>query len=99
MPPIFERIYATVARIPSGRVATYGDIALHLGMPQGARTVGWAMRQCPHGLPWHRVINAQGKSSLRGEARDRQYALLAEEGVVAEIGGRIDLEQYRWQEI
>ena len=99
MPPIFERIYATVARIPSGRVATYGDIALHLGMPQGARTVGWAMRKCPHGLPWHRVINAQGKSSLRGEGRELQYALLAKEGVVAGIGGRIDLEQYRWQEI
>jgi methylated-DNA-protein-cysteine methyltransferase related protein len=99
MPPLFDRIYATVARIPPGHVSTYGDIALHLGMPHGARTVGWAMRQCPGGLPWHRVVNAQGKSSLHGEGRDLQYALLAEEGVIAGMSGRIDLDRYRWQEI
>ncbi len=99
MSSTFGRIHATVARIPPGCVATYGDIALHLGMPHGARTVGWAMRQCPQGLPWHRVINAEGKSSLRGKSRERQYTLLAQEGVVTDRRGRIDLEQYRWQEI
>ena len=57
----YERVYEVVARVPRGKVVTYGQIALHLGMPQGARAVGWAMRQCPGSLPWHRVVNAQGE--------------------------------------
>jgi methylated-DNA-protein-cysteine methyltransferase related protein len=99
MSTIFARIYETIARIPAGRVATYGQVSLALGMPNGARTVGWAMRQCPEGLPWHRVVNAQGKSSLAPEGRALQRALLADEGVEMSPEGRVDLEQYRWQEL
>ncbi|OGO04172.1 MAG: hypothetical protein A2Y73_06545 [Chloroflexi bacterium RBG_13_56_8] len=97
-PGIYERIYQVVAQIPAGRVVTYGQIALHLGMPQGARTVGWAMRNCPEGLAWHRVINAQGRISLR-TAKSLQRALLEEEGIVFDLSGKIDLAVYGWDGI
>ncbi len=99
MSSIYQQVYALIARIPPGRVATYGQIALALGLPHGARTVGWAMRRCPEGLPWHRVVNAQGQSSLRGAGRERQLALLADEGIEIDPQGQVDLEKYRWQEI
>ena len=91
----FVRVYEIVARIPPGRVATYGWIALQLGKPQGARTVGWAMRQCPVDLPWHRVVNAQGRCSLRERAA-LQRALLEAEGVAFGQDERIDLARFGW---
>lgn len=99
-PSFFEQVYAVVARIPYGRVVTYGQIALHLGKPGAARTVGWAMAECPAHLPWHRVVNAQGRISRR--AYDplgwRQQALLEQEGVRF-VEGRIDLDVYGWDGI
>ena len=93
----FDEVYAAVGRIPRGRVVTYGQIALALGRPGGARTVGWAMAHCPAHLPWHRVVNAQGRISPRAHDPKglRQQARLEEEGV-AFLGDRIDLEVYGW---
>lgn len=90
-----ERIWQTVHTIPAGKVATYGQIAALADLPQHARLVGRVMSQLPHGsrLPWHRVINAQGKISTHGS---RQRELLEEEGVVF-INGRINLSRYQWQ--
>ena len=97
-----------VARVPRGQVATYGQIARMAGLPGGARTVGWAMRALPDGLaiggrrvPWHRVINAQGRISPRGSAgivdeTVRQAARLRREGVAVSPGGAIDLTLYLW---
>ena len=98
---IYERIYQVVSRIPAGRVVSYGQIARHLGMPRAARTVGWAMRRCPEGLPWHRVVNSQGKVSTRGSAAGTpiQRALLEEEGVEFGLSGRIDLLTHGWDEV
>jgi len=95
-----ERIYAVVARIPRGCVATYGQIARHLGMPNGARTVGWAMRHCPDGLPWHRVVNASGQTSKRAsDGHNMQRTLLEEEGVAFSLRDRIDLDAFGWRGI
>ena len=58
-------VYRLVARIPRGRVATYGQIAALLGYPRSARAVGRAMKHAPAHLPWHRVVNAQGSISRR----------------------------------
>src|SRR5437868_609314 len=58
-----ERVWALVRSIPRGRVATYGQIAGLLDRPLAARAVGGAMRECPTGVPWHRVVNATGKIS------------------------------------
>jgi len=92
---VYRRIYEVAARIPPGRVVTYGQIAVHVGLPNGARTVGWAMRHCPADLPWHRVVNARGRISLRAEG-SFQRALLEAEGVAFDRAGRIDLSVYRW---
>jgi len=104
----FRVIWRTVARIPRGRVATYGQIARMAGLRSGARTVGWAMRALPDDLaiggrpvPWHRVINAQGMISPRhdgprGEGSLRQAGRLRREGIVVSRSGRIDLARYRW---
>lgn len=98
---IFERVHEVVAGVPRGKVVTYGQIARFLGMPHGARTVGWAMRQCPNGVPWHRVVNAQGRVSERGRgfSASLQRAMLEEEGIAFGDSGRIDLSIFGWDEI
>jgi methylated-DNA-protein-cysteine methyltransferase-like protein len=90
-------IFAVVRRIPQGRVTTYGRIAALIGHPRAARLVGYAMHRCPSGLPWHRVINAQGRISLPADSTGgiAQRRRLEKEGVVF-IGGRIDLDRYGW---
>lgn len=94
-----ERIFAVVRRIPPGRVATYGQIARLVGRPRAARQIGYALHRCPPGLPWHRVINAQGRISLPADSTSglAQRRRLIEEGVVF-IGGRVDLARHGWGE-
>lgn len=97
----FAHVYDVLARVPAGRVVTYGQIALAIGMPRGARTVGWALRHCPEGLPWHRVVNARGAISggCHAEHEALHRSLLEEEGVVFDENGCIDLRTYGWDEI
>mgnify|MGYP003681953900 CR=1 FL=1 len=100
MTSVFERVYEALATIPPGRVVTYGQIAEHLGMYYGGRKVGWAMRHCPAQLPWHRVVNSQGRISLRSPGPfDLQRALLEDEGVQFDSTNRVDLSVYRWDGI
>ena len=91
-------VYQMVRRIPRGQVATYGQIAAMLGWPRAARAVGYAMRQCPSSVPWHRVVNASGGISLRANVSGMltQRVLLEQEGVRVRKG-RIRLDQYRWR--
>ena len=101
-PNLYQLIYATVRQIPKGRVATYGQVAELAGLPRHARLVGYAMYALPERttVPWHRVINAQGKISLRddnGAAASRQQQRLQREGVRFNTNGVIDLKIYRWQ--
>ncbi|HHX44719.1 MAG TPA: cysteine methyltransferase [Chloroflexi bacterium] len=98
---VFARIYAVLARVPAGRVVTYGQIAMAVGLPRGARTVGWALRHCPEGLPWHRVVNAHGAISGGCHANHAALhrSLLEDEGIVFDANGYIDLRIYGWDEI
>jgi len=91
-----EAVWQIVHAIPSGRVATYGQVARIAGMPQQSRLVGKILSRLPSGtkLPWHRVINSQGKIS--NPSPERQAELLASEGVIL-INGRISLSTYQWQ--
>jgi methylated-DNA-protein-cysteine methyltransferase-like protein len=93
------RILAAVRRIPRGRVSTYGDVADVAGLPRRARLVGTVLRQSPagRGLPWFRVINASGRSSLPegSDAQRRQWRLLEAEGVEVRRG-RVDLQRFGW---
>lgn len=87
-----ERVWQVVAAIPRGRVVTYGQIAHLAGMPSHARLVGRVLGNLPDGtrLPWHRVVNAGLKISLRGDDRAmlEQRRRLEREGV-SFIGTRI----------
>jgi methylated-DNA-protein-cysteine methyltransferase-like protein len=102
--PEFDRwvrnVWQVVEGIPRGHVLTYGEVARLAGMSRQARRVGQAMRRAPKNrkLPWHRVVNAQGRISfpLDSRAYDRQKSLLQEEGVVF-IEGSIDLDRYGYR--
>lgn len=98
----YERIYAAVRKIPRGRVSTYGAVARLAGLPRQARLVGYALHALRDGttVPWHRVINAQGKLSLaRGAnaAGTTQRLRLEREGVRVDAAGRVALERYGWK--
>lgn len=93
------RIWAVVRRIPAGRVATYGQVATLAGFASQPRLAGYALHALPahSAVPWHRVINAQGRISL--PVADGRYALqqamLEAEGIVFH-GGRVDLARVAW---
>ena len=94
-----DRVAARVRRVPAGRVTTYGDVAAALGSPRVARHVGWALAALPEDdpTPWHRVINARGTISFRGDTPRAvlQRALLEREGIVFDAAGRVDLGAVR----
>ena len=96
----YRRIYAVVRRIPRGRVATYGQIALLAGLPRHARQVGYALQALPDGgaVPWQRVINSKGEISARAHpyGADQQRVLLEDEGIVFDSKGRIALRRFQW---
>jgi methylated-DNA-protein-cysteine methyltransferase-like protein len=94
------RVYAVVRQVPEGRVTTYGDVAAGLGSPRVARHVGWALAALGEGdVPWHRVINASGRISSKGDVvrAALQQRLLEAEGVSFDPAGRVDLRGLRWR--
>lgn len=100
-PGFNERVYRLVRKVPAGRVATYGQIATLLGSPRVARHVGFAMAACGDArvpVPWHRVLNAQGCISHRGDVAraHEQRERLEAEGVVFDERERVDLRKLRW---
>jgi len=90
-------VYREVRRIPRGKVATYGQLAALLGAPRAARAVGYAMKRCPHDIPWQRVVNARGGISLRANVSGMitQRVRLEQEGIPF-ARGRVDLRRCRW---
>jgi methylated-DNA-protein-cysteine methyltransferase related protein len=96
---VYKLIYNVIAEIPKGKVATYKQVANLAGLAGHARMVGYALNKAPEhlNLPWHRVINSQGKISYamsRNGHDDLQKHLLIEEGVVFSGNGIVDLEKY-----
>lgn len=98
---IDQRIWQVVMLIPPGTVATYGDVARQAGLPGAARRVGRALRGLPEDtrIPWHRVLNAQGKLVVPGgsSAQRRQRERLESEGVVFRSPNGVSLRHYRWR--
>lgn len=84
-----------MAAVPTGQVATFGQIAALAGMPTHARLVGRVLSQLPAGsrIPWHRILNAQGRISCPNA--DEQRRRLEDEGVVF-VNGRVRLKDYQW---
>ena len=96
----FEAFYQVVRAIPSGKVATYGQIARLAGMPRCARTVGYAMAGCTDpSVPCHRVVDRFGgtKACFDTFAPGTQRAMLEAEGVLFRLGGMVDLAHCQWE--
>lgn len=94
-----ERIASLIATIPRGRVATYGQIAGMAGSPRAARQVVRILKMWSEkrDLPWHRVINREGRVSLpSGGGYEEQRALLESEGVEFGLDRCIDLSVFQW---
>lgn len=96
-----ETVVRLIRSIPKGKVASYGQIAKLAGKPQGSRGVAWILHSLSEAraLPWHRVLNSQGKISFpEGSAlHAKQKRLLKKEGVVFSSSGQLDLELYQWK--
>ena len=100
----YQTIYAIVRRIPAGFVATYGQVARLAGLQGCARQVGYALSALTDksAVPWHRVVNAQGRISARsgGSPADMiQRLRLEEEGVCFDERGRIPLDRFQWRPV
>lgn len=95
-----RQILQVVALIPYGKVASYGQITRMAGLPKHARLVGYVLKHLDSAaeIPWHRVINSQGKislSKLNESGENIQRLKLVAEGVMV-IGDKINLKQYQW---
>lgn len=91
-----EQVYDVVARIPAGRVATFGQIARIIGRPRMARFVGYASNnKASWHLPWHRVVFKDG-SLCGAEFFDQQYRALKAEGVKFDKDKRVLMDKYQW---
>ena len=95
----FELIYDIVRKIPYGKVATYGQVAMLAGNPRWSRVVGYALHvnPDPDGIPCYRVVNRLGEpsSAFAFGGINEQIALLQNEGIEF-TDGRVDLEKYLW---
>jgi methylated-DNA-protein-cysteine methyltransferase-like protein len=97
----FQKVILVVKCVPRGSVVSYGQVALYLGLPGAARQVGWVLRRAQEAdLPWWRVINNQGRISIKGHPfvnADIQRELLSKEGVVVNKRYEIEIEKYRFK--
>ena len=95
---VFERIYEVVQKIPKGRVATYGQVAMLAGNPRWSRVVGYALHNNPSPgiIPCHRVVNRQGMvaEGFAFGGGQTQRKLLEEEGIVFETDGHVNLKKF-----
>jgi methylated-DNA-protein-cysteine methyltransferase-like protein len=96
----YAAVFDLVARIPLGRVTTYGSIAYALGRPHGARAVGWALSIAPAEveLPCHRVVNSEGflSGGWHWGHPDIMAALLHDEGIPFIAPHRVNLRACLW---
>lgn len=91
-------VYKLVKTIPRGQAATYGQIAKASKLPGGARAAGRAMAACPagRGIPWHRVVGADGRLRLREPNASLQRKLLESEGLRVAEKRILDFSSHRW---
>jgi methylated-DNA-protein-cysteine methyltransferase-like protein len=103
-----QRVWEIVRQIPGGKVATYGQIASLVPLPEdmdpkdfrtfAPRWVGGAMAHCPGNVPWYRVVNGEGKISLSpAKGGTVQRELLEREGVKFDSKDRIEFKIFRWK--
>lgn len=97
----YDKVYDCVRKIPSGRVATYGQIALMCGSPRASRAVGYALHfnPDPEHIPCFRVVNREGRvaPAFAFGGPDAQADLLRADGIEVDRDGYVDLSKYLWQ--
>jgi methylated-DNA-protein-cysteine methyltransferase-like protein len=101
-PGFYASVFAVVARVPAGSVATYGDVAQALGSTRIARHVGFALAALPpdSDVPWWRIVAAEGRLARAGSpAARRQAAKLKREGLSVRRGHVVDFEAHRCERI
>lgn len=98
-----KKVMQNIHKIPKGKVATYKQIAALSGKPQGSRGVAWILHSCStlYKLPWHRVLNAQGKISFdQASSHYRvQKKKLESEGIIFDEKGQLSLKKYQWKKL
>ena len=96
MTPFSEEVIKIILSIPKGKVASYGQIAAVAGNPKASRQVSRLLHTCSkkYNLPWHRVINSNGKISLKGKIYFKQVALLENEDIEFNLNGAIDFTRF-----
>ncbi len=104
MSPFRKKVIQAVERIPYGKVASYGQIALIVGFPRGARQVGWILNSTEKdrnvNIPWWRVINNSGRITIKGTmflSADLQRKILRAEGLEVRDLFELDIEKHRWR--
>ncbi len=95
-----QRVKDIIKNIPTGKVATYGQIATYAGNSRASRQVAWILHSSSgkDNLPWHRVINSKGRISLpHNGGYEMQKGLLEEEGILFDKNDKINFNRYLWQ--
>lgn len=96
-----EKVLFVVDSIPYGKVVSYGQVALYVGIPRAARQVGWILRQSEgKDIPWWRVINNEGRISIKGNfhnTADLQRKLLLAESIAVDENFELNIEEYRYR--
>lgn len=94
---VFEAVYEYLRRVPKGKVTTYGAIARAIGLPRGARIVGYALHvnPDPEHIPCYKVVNRFGglAPSFAFGGIEVQQLLLESEGIEV-VNGSVDLDKY-----
>ncbi|MCX7798617.1 MAG: MGMT family protein [Melioribacter sp.] len=95
----FDKVYEIVAKIPKGKVTTYGAIAETCGIRSAARTVGWALNSAKNtNLPCHRVVNRIG--ALTGKNHFGNPMLMEEllraEGIEFTKDNFVNMSKHFW---
>lgn len=97
---VFERIYEQVKKIPRGKVATYGQIAMLAGNPRWSRVVGYALHSNPDpdNIPCYRVVDRMGRlsSAFVFGGINRQAELLRADGVEVNDDNTVELDKFLW---
>lgn len=99
MSSTYDKIYEVVKRIPKGKVATYGQVAILAGNKHWARVVGYALHvnPDPQNIPCYRVVTKEGRASkaFAFGGQNRQIELLKAEGVEF-LGECVIMEKFQW---
>lgn len=94
-----DRVLKVVSLVPQGKVVSYGQVALYVGLPRAARQVGWILNGLKDiSVPWWRVINNKGRISIKGSqySAEEQRQRLLKEGIPVSDDLTLNIEEYRF---